>query len=361
MSKKQKFSAKLRRLRPYVLAAAIAAAAGIIYPLLHGIFSFSLSLGAATLACLITFGLVSFETFVYEKKLRQMHIGKAIAAKTLVYSSVLAIAYLILNWVAQIKDPDHASSLSFQSLFIFAAVASVTVSSFVTVSHILGQHELIRLILGHYHQPREEKRILFFIDLAGSTTVAEKIGGVPFFNLLNDFFRDLTHPILAQGGEIYKYVGDEVIVSWPVKRRNGNARVLKCFFEIIEEVEQRKAFYEETYGVVPQFRAGAHMGTVVVGELGDFKKEIALMGDAVNTTARIISEAAYRGRGILISQDLLNVISDSDRKGFLFDELGKIPLKGKVTEVPLWGVSALSNQQRPSWWDKLLKTSKKAA
>ena len=190
-----------------------------------------------------------------------------------------------------------------------------------------------------------------FIDLAIPRPIPKKTEGFAFFILLNVFFSDLSHPILAQGGEIYKYVGDEVIVSWPLKKGSGNARVLKCFFEIVEEVKSRHSYYQTTYGLVPEFRAGAHAGTVVVGELGDFKKEIAFMGDPVNTTARILSEAAHRGRGILISQDLWDKISVNDKKGYVFDELGGILLKGKVTEVPLWGVEIIASKHRPPWYE----------
>ena len=56
-----------------------------------------------------------------------------------------------------------------------------------------------------------------FLDIKSSTTIAEKLGHNSYFKLLNDFFADITDSILYNKGEIYQYVGDEVVVSWKVK------------------------------------------------------------------------------------------------------------------------------------------------
>ena len=57
-----------------------------------------------------------------------------------------------------------------------------------------------------------------FLDLKGSTAIAEKIGNQQFFKLLSDFYSDITDMILQTKGEIYQYVGDEVIVSWTIPK-----------------------------------------------------------------------------------------------------------------------------------------------
>jgi adenylate cyclase len=53
-----------------------------------------------------------------------------------------------------------------------------------------------------------------FVDLLSSTTIAEALGNEKYHNLLHDFYADITNPIIYNKGEIYQYVGDEVIVSW---------------------------------------------------------------------------------------------------------------------------------------------------
>jgi adenylate cyclase len=330
-------TSKVRRLGPTALAVAVSAAAGMSFPLISGILSWRLIVGGALLAALITFVLLIFENHVYDKRLRQMSVKRAILLKSLVYAVVITACYAVMSLVARNDGYSEGKVLTFQSVFTFALVLSLIVSSVLSVSRILGQHELIRLVLGRYHQPREEERVLMFVDLAGSTAVAEKIGAIRFFKLLNDFFHDLMDPILGTHGEVYKYVGDEVIVTWSPKRGLARANCLDCFFRMQEQVESRHDYYMENYGIVPEFRAGLHFGRVVIGEMGDFKREIAILGDTVNTTARIVSEAAARGMPLLVSEPLVERLDPKGKRAYRFATLGEIKLKGKEIGIHLLG------------------------
>ena len=84
---------------------------------------------------------------------------------------------------------------------------------FLQISDKFGPRMLGRFLIGKYHQPREEQRIFMFMDMKSSTSIAEQIGNKQSFNLLNDLFNDITDAILASDGEIYQYVGDEVVIS----------------------------------------------------------------------------------------------------------------------------------------------------
>src|SRR3546814_1515333 len=75
---------------------------------------------------------------------------------------------------------------------------------------------------GRYHQPRRENRLFVFFDMRGSTAIAERIGDVAFHRLLNRFFIDLTEAVLPWHGIVHKYVGDEMIVTWPLDGRRGS-------------------------------------------------------------------------------------------------------------------------------------------
>lgn len=68
-----------------------------------------------------------------------------------------------------------------------------------------------------------------FLDIRSSTTIAEKLGHEKWFALLNDFFNDITEPVINTEGEIYQYVGDEVIISWPVTRGFSERNYITCF------------------------------------------------------------------------------------------------------------------------------------
>ena len=69
-----------------------------------------------------------------------------------------------------------------------------------------------------------------FLDLAGSTSLAEAMGELRVQNLLTRFFYDIDAAITAHGGEVHAYVGDEVIVTWPLDERMSGGRCIDCFF-----------------------------------------------------------------------------------------------------------------------------------
>jgi adenylate cyclase len=56
-------------------------------------------------------------------------------------------------------------------------------------------------------------------------------------DLLTRFFFDIDEPIVAHGGEVHAYVGDEVIVSWPFTAQVSEGRCLDCFFAIEDRIE----------------------------------------------------------------------------------------------------------------------------
>ena len=80
-----------------------------------------------------------------------------------------------------------------------------------------------------------------FLDMKSSTTLAETLGGQQYFSLLNTFFRDISEPILERGAEIYQYIGDEVVLTWPVESGFWDANCIRVFFEILAEIEHRVA------------------------------------------------------------------------------------------------------------------------
>ena len=207
----------------------------------------------------------------------------------------------------------------------------------IQINFKFGQGELWKFIMGVYFHPKEEVRIFMFLDLNSSTTIAEKLGNVKFFNLLNDFFRDITNDILIYGGDILDYVGDEIIVSWSLKAGLDNSYCIKCYYAIEESIESLGEDYERKYGIKPSFKAGMHCGMATIGEIGKIKKEIVFSGDVMNTTSRILSLCNEKGYSLLISEDLKIRLPDSK---YQIIELGEMVLKGKLSTTKVFGVKA---------------------
>ena len=181
------------------------------------------------------------------------------------------------------------NNFAFWSVIIYMG-AIINITLFVSeVSDNLGQGVLMNFLVGKYHNPREEERIFMFLDMKSSTTIAENLGHVEYYKLLNQYYADITEAIVQTSGEIYQYVGDEVVISWKLKNGYQNNNCLRCFFLIKQIFESVSEKYIKEFGLVPGFKAGLHLGKVTTGEIGVVKKEIKFTGDVLNTTARIQS------------------------------------------------------------------------
>ncbi|MCZ2337755.1 MAG: hypothetical protein LC127_06035, partial [Chitinophagales bacterium] len=93
-------------------------------------------------------------------------------------------------------------------------------------------------LLGKYHKPIEEERIFMFIDINSSTSMAEKMGIEKYHNMLNRFFFDIGSPISRSMGEIYQYVGDEVVITWKMKDGLENANCIRCYYRILKQLDK---------------------------------------------------------------------------------------------------------------------------
>jgi adenylate cyclase len=176
-----------------------------------------------------------------------------------------------------------------------------------------------------------------FLDLRSSTSIAEKLGEVLYFNFLKEVFQHATPSILYSKGEIYQYVGDEIVISWKTYEGTENANCIQRFFDIQSSLNKKLDYYNEKYGVVPEFKAGLHYGYVMAGEIGMVKREIAFSGDVLNTTSRIQSKCNELGVNILLSKFLLDKLNLSPDT-YTPKLMGDIVLRGKEQSLSLYTV-----------------------
>lgn len=200
----------------------------------------------------------------------------------------------------------------------------------------LGRDAIFNLILGKYHQVKQEDRLFLFIDLNNSTDIAEEMGEMEYSHFLQDYFYDISEPIARYFGRVYQYVGDEAVVTWPVKKGFRFAVCVRCFFAIQKQIRRYKSHYEKRYGRVPEFKAALHGGTVVVSEVGKYKSEIAYHGDVLNTTARMLSRCHEFASEFIVSDYVMENVEMP--KYLKADPLGGFKLKGKQQEVELHAI-----------------------
>ena len=218
--------------------------------------------------------------------------------------------------------------------------AIIVVSQFYTeVSENIGHGVLNNFFTGKYHAPTEEERIFMFLDMRSSSTIAENLGHVRYFEMLREYYSDMSEAIIEHSGEIYQYVGDEIIVTWPLGRGLKENNCVECFFAIQAAVKKQSKKYTERFGVLPSFKAGIHMGKVTTGEIGDIKKEIIFTGDVLNTTSRIQGLCNIYNVDILISEKLMSHLNLKSQ--FQIKAFGENELKGKDEKIELFTIRRL--------------------
>ncbi len=276
-------------------------------------------------------------------------------ARKLFYKSLVYL-FIILLFVVVVGDVTAAAELhtglldrrvlqniaAFISSFAFLSialymVATIIVSQFyLEVSNSIGRGVLVNFFIGRYHRPIEEERIYLFLDMRSSTTIAEQLGHIRYFELLKEYYADLSASILKYHGEIYQYVGDEVVVTWKPKAGLKSAACIECFFAMKAALGKESGKFQERFGVVPDFKAGLHLGKVTTGEIGTVKREIIFTGDVLNATARIQSLCNAFGADLIVSDALLKRIDLPPQ--YTATPLGDAELRGRDKRMDLFAV-----------------------
>lgn len=283
-----------------------------------------------------------FESWAAIGKLKRLALPVSTLIRIVFYTLILFIANFAgysLKYTGSFFEivPLVAQDAMFQNSIVFSVALSFIFNTAFLFISLIGGNILVNLLMGKYHHPKEEERIFMFLDIKSSTTIAEKIGHLKFIARLNDFFYDMAENIMLTKAEIYKYVGDEIILTWKMKSGLRNANCLRLFFQHMEKIHSRKDYYMSAYGVIPEFKAGLHGGKVVAGELGNIKMEIGYFGDVMNTTARIESLCNDKGELFLVSGDILELMDLPAE----FESIshGEIVLRGKEKPVAVFGVN----------------------
>lgn len=285
-----------------------------------------------------------FEEFIFAKRFKKMSFIPSLITKGLVYwitatflfLTIIYTAVLILNYPVE-NYIDFISGGEFIRGVIYTLIVYDFIIVFNQYDRFLGHPLTFLYAYGKYQNPEREDRIFMFLDLNSSTELAERLEGERYFNFVNDFFHDISEPVLRCAAQIYQYVGDEVVFTWRIKDGLRDANCVRLFF-LIEDMIKKKAYlYKSRYNSVPKFKAGLHCGEVIAAVVGDIKKELIYNGDAINTTARIRSACSELNEEFLVSQHLVSRLSLPENITLTDKHL--INLKGKLEPMHLHSLS----------------------
>jgi class 3 adenylate cyclase len=261
-----------------------------------------------------------------ELVIRSIVMALAVALVAAVLEPVLYRRPIARTWL--VEEYPIIVGLAFTGSMVFGAIYEMV--------RLVGGQVLVNVMLGRYRRPTREERVLLFLDLVGSTTLAEQLGELRVQELLTRFFYDIDEAIVAHGGEVHAYVGDEVIVTWPVAE-GFERRPVECVFAIQDRIAELADRYAREFGLVPNFRAGLHAGPVVISECGESRPQVAYFGDTMNVTARLQERCKEAGRNLLVSGELLRLMNPA--KNLAVEALGPTRLRGRRAEVEVFALT----------------------
>jgi class 3 adenylate cyclase/tetratricopeptide (TPR) repeat protein len=186
----------------------------------------------------------------------------------------------------------------------------------------------------------EERRTVtvLFADLSGYTSMAEKLDPEDVKDLLDDILGRLTEAVHRYGGQVDKYIGDNVMALFgaPVAHGDDPERAVRAGLDMQVVIKEINQPLREGHDVSFELRVGINTGEVLAGTVGD---GYTVVGDAVNVAARL--QAAAQPGSVIVGERTHRATRQVVRYRELTDPL---ELRGKSKPVLAWEALGLSAQ-----------------
>lgn len=191
--------------------------------------------------------------------------------------------------------------------------------------------------------PTRRELCFLFTDIRGFTTLCEGLPPKEVIPILNHYLDIETQIILNNGGDIDKYVGDEMMAFFSGPRKEINACKAAMEIRAAMRAEEEASLAE---GKTPiSMGIGINSGEVVFGPVGaETRKDFTSIGDTVNLAARLEGANKEYGSRTIISEAVYNKLHES----FICRELDFITVKGKTEPVRIFEIlqsAKLSNEK----------------
>ena len=297
----------------------ISSVLGMIYPVLTNEYDDPRAMTNGFLIGFIGSLIIAiFEFVIFNPHSRKLSFIKILTLKIVLYflafiTTILTVKLFVDSLFYKMKFTEYLYSEAFKHFiyeedfhiiltysFFFLVIIVFTIQ----ITRKLGYNTFINSITGKYHTPKEETRIFMNVDIKSATSIAEKLGDFKFHEFLNDFYLDITKCILTANGEIFRYVGDEIGITWLKHRGLENSNCIRTYFYINFEMKHLRERYLEKYGFIPVYTTYFHMGSVITSEIGDIKRKIVYNGDVLYKLAQIEKIGKKYSEPLLISKEL---------------------------------------------------------
>lgn len=258
------------------------------------------------------------------------------ALKTLTYAAIAAAVLASEPGERLVGLAIVFDTRNFTRTIWFSLMVTTVFMVLLQAASLVGYRTFRNLLLGKYHRPHPERRFFLFVDVVGSTALAERLGPLAMHRILSEIFAAVAEPIAACRGEIYQYVGDEIVVTWTEDEGSRDARPVRCFFEICAALAARENEFRLRFGIQAELRAALHLGEVIAGEVGEERRAIVFHGDVMNTASRLEQATRELGFRFIASAEAIQALGIlSDLK---FRDLGALALRGRKEPLHAYGI-----------------------
>ncbi|KAA3611249.1 MAG: adenylate/guanylate cyclase domain-containing protein [Calditrichaeota bacterium] len=223
-----------------------------------------------------------------------------------------------------------------------------TFSHFVTksvVDELLANPEKIKL------GGEKKKCTVMFSDVAGFTTISEKLSPEALVSLLNDYLTQMTNIVFKYDGMLDKYEGDAIMAVFGAPVSHGNDAFNACAtaLEMQEALERMRVLWRKQGRDELYARIGVNTGQMVVGNMGsETRFDYTVMGDAVNLGARLEPANKQYGTDIMIGDETVKEAGDK----IITRQLDLLRVKGKTEPVKVYELVGITEKGLP---DKKMK------
>ena len=184
---------------------------------------------------------------------------------------------------------------------------------------------------------RRKNVSVLFIDIVGSTALAERLDPEALRQVIDRYFAGCTEAVISHGGMVEKFIGDAVLAAFgaDVSHEDDALRAVRAAVDSLAAIEAMNDEIIASHRERLAARCGICSGEVVVitAESGDFR----VIGDPVNTASRL-QNAAGNGE-ILIDAATAGLT----RAHAVLAEVQPLTLKGKSRPVPAWRVTSVDS------------------
>ena len=291
-----------------------------------------------------------------------------ILAANIVLFSLLKVRYTVPLAVIEIFGMLIAGIVAYESRILVNVVypiLTITLSFIGTylLRFIMEQHErqFIEGAFGHYVNKDVVKQIkkdphmlelggakreitVFFSDIAGFTTISEKLKPEELVKFLNQYLGEMTNIIIANQGTLDKYEGDAIMAFWnaPVPQHDHPLHACEAALENQKRLAKLREKWAKAGLPEMHVRIGLNTGEAVVGNMGSENRfDYTAMGDNVNLASRLESINKQYGTFIIISESTYEAVKDK----MICRELDQIRVKGKNEPVKIYELLARKEDQ----------------